>query len=163
MKPKYESDEHLALLKDQLQTYLLNTIDPEVRDKRVRVIAKEYNFCDNSTLACSLMEWNDDKRKVPVYELQLHGYKIINFIEDSHLLGQNEVVVPHLVNEYSMLKNILTLLNEEFKRLNQFQELKDNVPKFDIKRLKSCLYDDLTHLKDNFNVDINIKEILSAV
>ena len=151
----YNSRTRLEELKDQLETYLPNLLptDGTIKYKRdLRIRAEVDKLCHPR-----------DKPTLDIYDLQLAGITSINDIIASQLLGMNVMVIPHFVVEYGTLRNTLELLNNEYKRLNQFQELKPFVTNFNLKELASLLYDDLTQLNNEYNIDFDVKETVKNI
>lgn len=148
----YKSRPYLEELKNNLETYIPNLLDESVPPKRETLIRTEVDkkFVKNDI-------------KYDMYDVQLRGKTIINDIFMSHLLGANEVVVPHIIDEYTRLLAVVKDVISEHKRLNQFQELKGKVPAFDLKKIKSCLYDDLTQLSETFELNLDVKDLIKAV
>lgn len=167
-KLNFTTDSALMELKADLDEYYPNLLPEEKwgkKDKRLLLIKKTYDNCKNREKAHELVGSPESSRNKPikVYTVQLEGVKWINRIEESHLLAMNDVVVEPLIQEYSNLKEILMFLNEELKSMNQFPEMKGLVPKFDIKQLKSMLFDDLMTLKDGLNLDLDPKELVKGI
>ena len=146
----FESEQFLKELKDTLLFYLPNVYDPdpeEHKQKRVNVIRREYNRCSNK-------EFDE------IYDVQMQAIVLLNQIDSSHILALNDVILPHLVLEYKELKRLLVLLNAELRRMNQFQEIKSFIPVIKPKDLDSYLYNDLTTVITEFNIDCDIKELM---
>ena len=134
----YESTAFLQELVDELGVYLPNKVaDIRMKPKYEQRLRKE----------C---------RKP--FALQMDAIVFIKDIEICHMLGQNEVVIDDLVSDYKNLRLCLTDINKELARLKQFKELNDHLPKYDAAYTKKCLYDDLTTLKERFNLEFDVKE-----
>jgi hypothetical protein len=95
------------------------------------------------------------------YGLQLDCIAVINQIQDSHLLGMNEVVVPHLVEEYKLLRNNLREVEKKIKKLKQLSEMNDLntnlLESMKVKEIGSFLYNDLEFLLNSFSLNLDPK------
>ena len=80
----------------------MNELSNDLKPKRVNQIRKAYNNA---------------------YDLQLEMIAVCKKIQVSYLLSENEIVIPHLVEEYGTLAEMVKLLEKEFKRLKQFAEI----------------------------------------
>ena len=142
----YESNSYLKELYKQLDIYLPKKLPDDVKRKREDAVRREYGRC-----TCD--GYNT------VYDLQVKAQIILRDISVSHLLGCNDVVAQPLANEYAELKTVLQLLNVEYKRFKQFQELAGVVPAFKPAELKTHLYNDLMTLSNHFDLNLDLKEL----
>ena len=96
------------------------------------------------------------------YDLQLEIMQVVTLIETSHILAENELIVPHIVDEYCRLKRLSTELTKELKAMNQYSEYKQLIESINnankVSELSSMLFDDLTHIANNKSVDIDFKQ-----
>lgn len=100
----YPSTEHLDKLKDALSVYY--AVFEQIKPKRLNSIELDYKS---------------------VYNLQWDARVIIRDIEMSHLLGCNEIVVPHLQNEYNELFERINKLQSGINELKKYGELLTNM------------------------------------
>jgi hypothetical protein len=147
VKPEYESEELLSDIVDKLNDHLPNHLPDNAKQKLVNSVMKEYGTTKYD-------------EKLGIYDLQLRGVSIINNIGTSHLLGCNDVVIPPLLNEYRELRDVLTILNNEYKRLNKFQDLREFIPKFKLSEIKTALFNDLRQLTENYDIDCDVKLLM---
>lgn len=99
-----------------------------------------------------------------VYIDQLNAVSILKEIEISHLLGQNDVVIPHLVQEYARLRIMLRKVEAGFAKMKQFPEAisrcNDISRTFEKDKIGSYLKDDLILLSTTFSIDIDLNVLL---
>lgn len=155
MTIQYKSKEFLDDLVSRLMVFPPTELPPDVKPKREQLIVMEF------------------QRKLPpddldIFDYQLQAKSTIDDIFNSHVLGGNEVVVPHLISEYTRLKQLLFYINTEYKRLSgKFPELRGCLTPFDLKQIKTCLFDDLTQLVNEYNIefpeDTGIKQLVAGV
>lgn len=158
---KYKSEEYLTALSERLETYIPNLFaDPPEGTPRKEVAKIRRR-------QAQLFKMYDEKcspnKELDIYDLQLAAQALTRDIGISQLLGENEIVVPHFVAEYKRLKSLLALLNNEYKRLNQFPEIKEAITPFKVKEISSLLYDDLTQLCTEYNIECDIKELVKSI
>ena len=157
----YNSETYLHELSDRLAVYIPNTVadapDDASRKELSRVRRRQALIFKAFDAKCKC----DDT--IDLYDLQLRGQAIVADIGVSQMVGMNETVVPYFVAEYKKLKEILGQLNSEYKRLNQFPEIKEEVTPFKVKELSSLLYDDLTQLCTEYNIDCDIKQLVKGI
>jgi hypothetical protein len=145
---KYKSAEYFESLKARLLVYPPSILPDTMKPKRENVIREA---CDKPT------KWDSS---LDLFDLQLMALSIVRDIEVSHILGCNERVVNPLVGEYVMLRTLLEQLNKEYEGLKQFHEIKDAIVPFKTRELTSLLYDDLTQLSEEFNIDIDVASLV---
>ena len=140
----YPSTTYLQELSNAMETYIPNHIAIRIKPKREKTIINTYSS---------------------IFDLQWKIHTIIFQLEISQLLGQNEVIVPHFISEYGELFKNLKALETEYKKLNNFNELKDIMatilPTLKTKKLSKLVYDDLVYLKENHNVSVDVKEAVT--
>ena len=146
----YPSTNYLENLKEVLSVYVgVMAPDESTKQKRDALIQKTYK---------------ENKEKVHPYSLQLEAISVIGKVEMSHLLGCNEFVVPHMVEEYAQLKLLAQKLTPFVKKMDQFDEVKRYseaiLKEFTGKNLSLSLYDDLKHLEETHGVEIDFKECM---
>jgi hypothetical protein len=99
------------------------------------------------------------------YDIQLAIRGILKLIDISHLLGENDIFLPHLCEEYGKLKAYCNVLSEELKRMQPVKEHSDDVKnilvKFKAKDILSMYYEDLKYISDVLEIDVDIKESMS--
>jgi len=143
---EYPSNQYLEELKHQLVVFIPSTAQDSIKPKRELAIKKAYDG---------------------VYDIQCAGSSIINDISISHLLAINEVVVPHLVEEYAKLNFVLKTLESKLKGLNQFSELSDAVSDLKaaikLKTIGGYLFKDLELMSTTFEFELNIKELVDSI
>jgi hypothetical protein len=152
-KIEYKSKNYLEDLYTQLVTYIPNLLFDDIGFKR-----------DNIIKIAVDKKFLYDNIHIDVYDLQMSGCRVIQLIYDSHLLGHNEIVIPHLIDEYKQLKLILKDINEKNKLLLKFEELKTLIPKYELNEINKCLYDDLLQLIETYDItDIDIKLLVKGI
>jgi len=143
----YPSTPFLQQLKEQLAIYYADF--DRIKPKRLNQLEKEYKY---------------------VYDSQYDVIPVIRDIEISHLLGCNEVVLPHLEAEYEKLKVMIEQLKGGYvnakkekvngiKDMKPFGELMTNMKelvKLLNKDLEAMKQKDISHLIRIFNIDINL-------
>ena len=112
---KYKSEQYLSELRETLYDYLPNHLPDNIKPKLQANVIRVYSTSKYT---------QKNKSAIGMYDIQLGAVTQINEISNSQLLGCNEVVIPVIVEEYRKLKEILGILINEYKALNQFQELK---------------------------------------
>ena len=130
----YPSSEYLNQLRDTLSVYY--AVFEKIKPKRLNAIEKAYKG---------------------VYDAQWNVQPVIRDIEVSHLLGCNEIVVPHLNAEYDRLAELISFLQNRLKDLKQYGELLTNMkPLIDLlkKDVNSFRNKDLKHLANEYNLEI---------
>jgi hypothetical protein len=144
----YPSAAYLQELKEHLQVYYAQF--DRIKPKRLNKIEKEYK---------------------DVYDSQYDIIPVINEIEISHLLGCNEIVIPHLKTEYDKLMALFDNLKNGYKNeknekknglkdLKAFGELMKNMEKLTKSLLEKDLENmkrkDIEHLIKTWDIDINV-------
>lgn len=143
---KYKSEEVLCIFRESLEKYPANLLPESIPPK---IEARVRKACE---APC------EHNYEMDIYDLQLIAMINIENIMVSHLLGENEVVIPHLIAEYGALKTTLDLLNvENAKRFKQFQGLNGCIPLYKTKKISSLLFDDLTQLCEEYKIEYDIK------
>lgn len=137
----YPSVGYLKTLSERLQVYVPTLVSPEIKPKRELQIKKEYG---------------------ELYKAQLATVSVIRDIEVSHLLGMNDVVVPHLVEEYAKLNFALKTLSNRLKSMKQFDgdlngEVSTFITSLSVKEIGSRLYSDLKYLSGWYKMDLDLK------
>ena len=142
----FESDNYLAPLKQKLEVFVPSTVSDAIKPKRELAIKKAYNG---------------------VYDIQCAAASIINDIGVSHLLAMNEVVVPHLVEEYAKLNFVLRKLDAALKAMNPFSEVSQATEEIkkslQLKDIGKHLYQDLETLSERFAVEVEIKPLVESI
>lgn len=99
---------------------------------------------------------------VDIYDIQLEIIKTVGLIEVSQILAENEIIVTHIVNEYSQLKSLSTELTKRLKAMSQFSEYKDFIESINkankVSVLGTMLFDDLSVIAHNKLVDIDMSQ-----
>lgn len=152
---QYKSKEFLNDLVSRLMVFPPTQLPPDIKPKREQLIVTEF------------------QRKLypdglDIFDYQLQAKSTIDDIFNSHVLGGNDVVIPHMISEYTQLKQLLIHINTEYKRLSgKFPELKECLRPFELKQIKACLFDDLTQLADEYKIDFpenaGIKQLVAGV
>lgn len=142
MNSSYPSVEYLREVSRNLSIYLPLQVQDNVKPKREEEIRKRYGT---------------------LYSFHLSIVGIIRNIEVSHLLGMNEVVVPHIVEEYAELNYALRELANNLKIMKPFDsELGGSVTRvvdsFRVKDIGSMLHSDLKFLSEKFDLELDLKE-----
>ena len=148
----YNSINYLTALQKTLLKYIPSMLPDDIKAKRFKVLE----------VACNKKCKHDSD--MDLYDLQLEASNSIDRIVESQILGCNEIVIPHFVAEYGDLKDTLELLNKEQQSLKQFQELQPFLTAFKLKEISSLLYDDLTQLVEEYNIEgIDVKELVKSI
>jgi len=142
---RYPSFDYLNHIKEQMRAYPpynLST-DNKKKAKRKAVIELEYK---------------------PLYKAQFEVISVINEIEVSHLLGQNDVILPVITDEYKRLKACLKVVDAEAKKLKGINEigllLKELTKDLAIGKVGSLLFEDLSTVAERFNLDNELKPFM---
>lgn len=143
---KYASKEYLEQLKAALIVFIPSTADENIKPKKEMAIRSAYEG---------------------VYNIQITAFSIIGDIEISHLLGINEVVVPHLIEEYAKLLFVIKALELRLKKLNQFSEIALGLSSLNsalqVKDIGKHLYNDLENLVTMYSIDIDLKLSVQSI
>jgi len=136
----YPSKQYLQNLSSKLEIFVLSFLPEKIKPKREKEIAAAYKN---------------------VYNIQCKARSVINDIEISHLLGINDVVIPHLINEYSLLHKMLKMLEKDFNNLKPYGEIQETLKEIqgalETKAISKYLYDDLEHLGEQYHIDFDLK------
>jgi len=138
---EYPSTEYMKTLCGELKKYMPAMVSAEIKPKRELQVKEAYG---------------------KIYEAQLLAISVVRDIEVSHLLGMNDVVMPHIVKEYAMLAFALKTITNRLKVMKQFEgdlngTVSVMVQSFNIKEINSRLYSDLKCLADCYNLDLDLK------
>ena len=152
---KYESDNYLTELRSQLDDYLPNHLPDNAKLKLVNRVTSVYGTTNYGKAK--------GEPEFGMYDLNLRAITVLNAIGNSHLLGMNEVVIPHLVREYGVLRRLLELIMSEHKALKQFQDINPHLPTFKLKDANSALYVDLTQLTEQYGIECDVKELVAGM
>ncbi len=141
----YPSSNYFKTLPSKLERYLPHSLPNNIKQKRVEKIYKSYQH---------------------IFKEQMQVRSIVREIEISHLIGQNDVVINPLVEEYIELRKRLDKITEtvnEWK--SQLQELNPQLKELltlsKTKDLGSMLYNDLKHLSETYDVDIDFTSCMN--
>jgi hypothetical protein len=157
----YNSEEYLDKLHARLDIYIPNMVPDAPEGSTPKEMSKIRRRQTQITKAYETSTApNED---FDVYDFQLAAQVAIREISISQLLGENDVVVPCFVAEYKKLKGLLLILNNEYKRFNQFPEVKEYTTPFVVKEISSLLYDDLTQLCEEYSIECDIKELVKSI
>lgn len=158
---KYNSEEYLNNLSARLDVYVPNMVPDAPEGASAKEMSKtrrrQQQITKAYTVKCSPNEEFD------LYDLQIAAQVVIREILVSQLLGCNDVVVPCFVEEYKKLKGLLLILNNEYKRFNQFHEVKEYFTPFVVREISSLLYEDLTQLCNEYNIECDIKQLVKSI
>ena len=157
----YNSEEYLDKLYTRLAVYIPNTVPdaPEGASPKEmsKVRRRQTQITKAYELKCS------PNGELDLYDIQIAAQVVLREISVSQLLGCNDIVVQCFVEEYKKLKGLLLILNNEYKRFNQFQEVKEYITPFVAKEISSLLYDDLTQLCEEYSIECDIKELVKSI
>lgn len=141
----YPSHEYLQHLKAHLNLHLLSSLPAGIKPKREAQIKKAYGN---------------------TYSIQVGSAAIVGAIETSHLLGMNDVIIPHIINEYAELNFALRKLETELKTLKQFNEISEGHSQLGgalkTKDIGKFLYDDLAHAAQTHNIEVDLKQCMAT-
>lgn len=142
----FASESYLNQLKIQLGVFIPSILSDGIKPKRELAIKKAY---------------------AGTYDIQCAAASIIGDILVSHLLAMNEVVVPHLVEEYAKLNFVLRKLDTALKLMNPYSEVAAQTAEIkaalQLKDLSRHLYQDLEAICQAFDVTVDIKAQVDSI
>lgn len=145
MESQYPSHIYMLEFSDTISNFLPNELPEGLKKKREDQIGLAY---------------------IEPYDIQIGVAGVVKKIQISHLLGMNEIVVPHLSEEYGQLIHGVRMLEAALKPMKSFQELKSPLGKLNAfltpKKLPKMLFDDLAHLAETHAFEIDIKTAVNV-
>lgn len=142
----FASESYLSELKIHLGVFIPSALKDGAKPKRELAIKKAY---------------------ANTYDIQCTAVTIIAEISVSQLLAMNEVVVPHLVEEYAKLNFVLRKLDAALKSMNAFSEVSTAVADIknalQLKEIPRHLYQDLEAICEAFDVTVDIKKQVDSL